>query len=226
MKTVVQIGKLFKDKNLFNQALTHKSWVNENKNQRETNERLEFLGDAVLEFVVSSELYSHFPDKEEGYLTPFRANLVNTVNLGNYAKEIGLGQALFLSKGEEDGGGRENISILADTVEAIIGALYLDRGIAVVSTFIQEALLKDLDQKVQAPLKDAKSTFQEQVQAEGKETPKYKILQEDGPDHSKTFQVAVFVEKEQIASAFGKSKSEAEQNAAQKALAQKSRQQV
>lgn len=223
MKTVAQIGKLFKDKKLFDQALTHKSWVNENKNQRETNERLEFLGDAVLEFVVSSELYSHFPDKEEGYLTPFRANLVNTVNLGNYAKKIGLGQALYLSKGEEDGGGRENVSILADTVEAIIGALYLDRGTKIVANFIHEALLMELDQQMRAPLKDAKSTLQELVQAEGKETPKYKIIQEDGPDHSKTFQVAVYVEKVQIASAYGKSKSEAEQNAAQKALDQKNK---
>ena len=118
--------KNFKNKSLLDLALTHRSWVNEHKGVRTSNERLEFLGDAVLEFVVSKEIYKKFPDKEEGYLTALRANLVNTVSLTEIAKKLNLGSILYLSKGEEESGGRTNPSLLADTVEAIIGAIFID----------------------------------------------------------------------------------------------------
>src|SRR3989344_6126521 len=127
MNDLDSLSSLFKNKELLKQALTHRSWVNENPKERGSNERLEFLGDAILEFLVSKEIYLRFPDKEEGYLTALRANLVNTQNLAKIAEKLKVGDKLFLSKGEEDGGGRENPSLLADTVEAIIGAIYIDQ---------------------------------------------------------------------------------------------------
>src|SRR5688572_1645344 len=129
MTDITSIKKGFKDPALFDLALTHRSWVNEHKGIRTSNERLEFLGDAVLEFIVSKELYSQFKDQEEGYLTALRANIVNTVSLAEVAKKLDLGSILCVSKGEEESGGRTNTSLLADTVEAIIGAIYIDRGI-------------------------------------------------------------------------------------------------
>src|SRR3989339_238035 len=138
MTNITTLSKSFKNKNLLEQALTHRSWVNENPEIRGTNERLEFLGDAILEFVVSKEIYKMFPDQEEGYLTSLRANLVNTKNLANLAIKIGVGEKIFLSKGEEDGGGRNNPSLLADTVEAIIGSLFLDQGLEAAEKFIIE----------------------------------------------------------------------------------------
>jgi len=198
MTTIPLIKQNFKNTSLFDQALTHRSWINENPGIRGTNERLEFLGDAILEFVVSEELYNRFSDKEEGYLTALRANLVNTINLSFVAKKLDLGPALFLSKGEDEGGGRENTSLLADTVEAIIGAIYLDQGLQSAS--------------------NAKSRLQEKVQAMGFPTPKYKVARESGPDHSKTFLVQVFVDNKILGEGEGKSKSEAEQVAAESAL--------
>ena len=183
----------FKNKDLLTQALTHKSWVNENKGSRESNERLEFLGDAVLEFVVSNELYIRFPKKEEGYLTALRASIVNTVNLAEAARKMGVGESIFLSKGEEEGGGRDNPSLLADTMEAIIGDFFIDQGIA-------------------------KNKFQEFVQSQGLATPQYKVAEESGPDHDKSFTVNAVVGKETWGTGKGKSKSEAAQLAAEKAL--------
>jgi len=209
---------LFDDKNLLAQALTHKSWVNEHPGERESNERLEFLGDAILEFVISKDLYVRFPSKEEGYLTALRANLVNTQNLASLAIKLGVGESLFLSKGEEDGGGRKNTSLLADTVEAIIGALYLDGGVSMVQTFIKENLITEIPEKVKEPLKDPKSRLQEYVQAKGKAAPKYRVLEESGPDHEKRFIVEVFIESESWGKGEGKSKNQAEQAAAEKAL--------
>src|SRR3989344_6116818 len=145
MTDTTKIKENFKNKDLFDLALTHRSWVNEHKGIRTSNERLEFLGDAVLEFVVSKELYAKFPDQEEGYLTALRANIVNTVSLAEIAKKLDLGSILFVSKGEEESGGRTNTSLLADTVEAIIGAIYIDRGILDAEKFITENLLVDLE---------------------------------------------------------------------------------
>lgn len=218
MKNILKLNSLFNNKNLLDLALTHKSWVNENPGKRGSNERLEFLGDAILEFVVSEQLYEKFPDKEEGYLTALRANIVNTVNLAKTAKNIDLGKAIYLSKGEEEGGGRENSSLLADTVEAVIGALYLDQGLPASENFIKENLLFDIEIKTKQPLKDPKSRLQEYVQAKGLPTPKYRVFKESGPDHEKNFQVEVVIDNKSWGLGEGKSKSLAEQKAAENAL--------
>jgi len=218
MTDIKTLEEKIKDKDLLARALTHKSWVNENKDKRLSNERLEFLGDAVLELVVSQALYEQFPDKEEGYLTALRANLVNTTNLARVAKKLGVGQILSLSKGEEEGGGRENPSLLADTMEAIIGALYLDQGYEVVSEFVEVNLLKDVPEKVKQPLKDAKSRLQEEVQAKGMPAPRYKVVKETGPDHAKNFVLEVAVNGKVLGVGKGNNKSVAEQNAAERAL--------
>lgn len=218
MTNIQTIKSEFKDKDLFDLALTHRSWVNEHKGVRKSNERLEFLGDAVLEYVVSSELYSKFPDQEEGYLTALRANLVNTVSLAEVARKLELGSILYLSKGEEDGGGRENTSLLADTVEAIIGAIFIDRGLTEAQKFIETNLLIDLEKRAREPLKDAKSRLQEYVQSLGLTPPKYQVIEESGPDHDKKFVVEVVVDGKPWGKGEGKSKSTAEQEAANSSL--------
>jgi len=208
----------FKNKNLFKQALTHRSWVNENSENYGTNERLEFLGDAILEFIVSKEIYTKFPVEEEGYLTSLRANLVNTKNLSGVAIKLGIGEMIFLSKGEEDGGGRTNPSLLADTVEAVIGALFIDQGIEASAKFIEDYILIDTDEKASLPLKDPKSLLQEKIQATSLPAPKYQVISEDGPDHNKKFTIEVVINGKSVARGVGKSKSEAEQDAATNAL--------
>ena len=212
------LKKLFSDDELLAQSLTHKSWVNEHPGERASNERLEFLGDAILEFVISKTLYSAFPDKEEGYLTALRANLVNTENLANLAKKLEVGRYIYLSKGEEEGGGRDNPSLLADTVEAIIGAIFLDQGLELVEKFIRLNLVSEIPEKVSRPLKDPKSRLQEFVQSEGLSTPRYEVTGETGPDHKKNFVVEVSVGRKPLGAGEGKSKSEAEQKAAENAL--------
>lgn len=212
------IKKLFKDEDLFNKALTHKSWVNEHPSERRSNERLEFLGDAILEFVVSTKLFRNFTKKEEGYLTALRANLVNTVNLSSVATKLSIGNMIYLSRGEEEGGGRKNKSLLADTMEAIIGALYLDGGIKKASAFIEKHILSELDTKTKEPLKDSKSMLQELVQSKGYPAPKYQVYKENGPDHSKKFGIKVLFANNRFAKAVGMSKSEAAQKAAKEAL--------
>lgn len=218
MKKIEELRKKFKNPEIFDLAMTHKSWVNENPAKRGSNERLEFLGDAVLELVVTHHLYTKFPDKEEGYLTNLRANIVNTTNLANLAKNIDLGASIFLSKGEQTAGAK-NKSLLADTVEAIIGAIYIDSGMKEAQKFIEENLLSDLEIKLKEPLKDAKSRFQESIQAKGLGAPKYKVVKISGPDHARLFSVHVLVKGEVAGEGTGKSKSEAQQKAASQALA-------
>lgn len=218
MKNHDNLVKMFKNKNLLELALTHRSWVNENKGTRESNERLEFLGDAILEFVVSKELFKNYPDQEEGYLTALRANIVNTVSLANIAKKLEVGASLYLSKGEEEGGGRLNTSLLANTVEAIIGALFLDQGIGHASRFIKQNILSEVPNIVKQPLKDAKSRLQELVQAMGLSTPKYEVVEESGPDHAKQFRISVVVDGKRWGEGTGKNKSEGAQEAAKKAI--------
>lgn len=208
----------FNNQNLLKQALTHRSWVNENSDNYGTNERLEFLGDAILEFIVSKEIYNKFPNEEEGYLTALRANLVNTKNLSQVATKLNIGNMIFLSKGEEDGGGRLNPSLLADTIEAIIGALFIDQGILAAEKFVSENILVDIDNKTKLSLKDPKSLLQEKIQAKNLPAPKYQVVSEVGPDHNKEFKIEVLVNGKSIASGVGKSKSEAEQDAAFNAL--------
>ncbi len=216
---IEEIKKKFKDKKIIEEALTHRSWVNENKGEkRDNNERLEFLGDAILEFIVSKHLFFQFPKKNEGFLTTLRSNLVNTTGLASVARELDLGRHLYLSKGEEETGGRTNPSILADTVEAIIGAIYIDQGLENTEKFIEENILYKIKDLIKKPLKDPKSRLQEKIQAEGMPAPKYVVVKEMGPDHQKTFVVRVSINGELLEEGVGKSKSEAEQQAAQKAL--------
>ncbi len=215
---MTNLSNLFKNKELFDLALTHRSWVNEHKNVRKSNERLEFLGDAVLEFIVSREIYSAYPDEEEGFLTALRANLVNTTSLADIANKLELGRIIHLSKGEEEGGGRTNNSLLADTVEAIIGALFMDQGIDKAEEFIYDNLLINLAERAKLPLKDSKSLLQEYVQSKGLSTPKYKVISETGPDHSKEFVIEAVVGDKTWGRGDGKSKATAQQEAAKNAL--------
>src|SRR3989344_6782369 len=163
MKSFNELKKSFKDAKLLNTALTHRSWVNEHKNQNRSNERLEFLGDAILEYVVSDLIYVQFPEKEEGFLTALRARIVNTESLSEASEKFALGKFLLLSKGEEDTGGRSNHSLLADTLEAVIGAVYLDQGLVSCNNFIKEKIIPNLEEISKEPLKDPKSLFQEYV---------------------------------------------------------------
>lgn len=199
-------------------ALTHKSWLNENPGVRTSNERLEFLGDAVLELIVSEELYRRFPDNDEGFLTALRANLVNTKNLAGIARKLSLGEKLFLSKGEEASGGRTNESLLADTMEAVIGATYIEEGFDAAREFIKENLLSQVDEKAREPLKDPKSSLQELVQSRKLRAPIYRTVKEEGPDHKKHFVIEVSVDGDVIGTGEGSSKSEAEQNSAKAGL--------
>lgn len=214
----MNLEELFKNKKYLRLALTHKSWINEHGKDVESNERLEFLGDAVLEFIVSKELYNRFPTKEEGYLTALRANLVNTVNLAEVAVNLKLGEKIYLSKGEEDGGGRNNPSILANSIEAIIGGLFLDGGIDKAEDFIKDNVIVKIDEKIKSPLKDAKSRLQELVQAQGFSAPKYEVVEEKGPDHNKIFTLEVSINGKVVGKGEGKNKSEAAQDAANSAL--------
>jgi len=195
--------------------------LNENKNVGEHNERLEFLGDAVLELVITSYLYRRFKDKNEGELTAYRSALVNTHSLSRTAEAIGLNDYLLLSKGESRDTGRARAIILADTVEALIGSVYLDRGYDAAANFISRCLLEtiDIDEIIEKKLwLDAKSRFQERAQEETGQTPTYKTMKETGPDHSKVFTLGVFIGDTQIATGSGLSKQEAEQKAAEKGL--------
>lgn len=218
MTNLILVKQSFKNKDLIDQALTHRSWVNEHKGIRTSNERLEFLGDAILEYIVSKELFAEFPDKEEGYLTALRANLVNTVSLSEVAKALELGEYLFLSKGEEESGGRTNPSLLADTVEAIIGAIFIDRGVEDAEEFVRVNLLVDIKKRAASPLKDFKSRLQELVQSQSLPAPKYQVVTETGPDHNKTFVLDVLVGGQAWGRGEGKSKAQAEQEAAKSAF--------
>lgn len=208
----------FKDQNILITALTHRSSLND-PNIKESYERLEFLGDAILEMLISSFLFNKYPDKMEGYLTAARSAIVRTETLSQIAKTFNLGSHIRISKGEESTGGRNNPSTLEDVTESLIGAIYIDGGLEAASDFFNRFIVPQADQIVdENKLKDAKSSLQEIVQARGLTTPLYQIIKEMGPDHDKTFETAVIVDGRQIATGIGKSKQEAEQKAAQKAI--------
>ena len=217
-----KINVQFKDINLLKKACTHRSYLNENKGANlEHNERLEFLGDAVLELVVTSFLFRKYPDKNEGDLTSYRSALVNTHSLSRVAAHLGVDEYLLLSKGESKDTGRARSIIHADAIEAIIGAVYLDQGYDAAANFISSQLLEvvDIDEIVEKKLwLDAKSRFQEKAQEMTGLTPAYKLMKETGPDHNKMFTLGVFIGDVQIATGSGLSKQEAEQKAAEKAL--------
>lgn len=217
-----RIGVEFKDISLLRMACTHRSYLNENRGSGlEHNERLEFLGDAVLELVVTSFLFRKFPKKPEGELTAYRSAIVNAVSLGKVAEHIGLNEFMLLSKGESKDTGRARFIILANAIEAVIGAVYMDQGYNAAANFISEKILDliDIDEIVSKRLwLDAKSRFQEKAQEKAGVTPSYRTLKESGPDHDKQFTLGVFLGDVLIASGAGPSKQEAEQKAAEKAL--------
>ena len=217
-------GVSFKNKALLEQAFTHRSFINENKeNGREHNERLEFLGDAVLELVITGFLYKKYPKATEGDLTAYRSALVNATTCAKVATDLGVNDFLLLSKGEaKDASGRARQFVLANTLEAIIGAIYLDGGFEVVKKFISDNISPLIDDIVKkGEWIDSKSLFQEQAQEAVGQTPIYKTIKEIGPDHDKRFTVGVYIGKELIGTGEGKSKQDAERVAAEKALATK-----
>lgn len=213
-----KLGVDFKDKNILHRALLHRSYLNENSNEKESNERLEFLGDAILEFIVSEHLFLKFPTEDEGHLTALRSKLVNTTSLAQVAKDLGLGESLYLSRGEEKSGGRQNTGLLANTTEALIGALFLDQGIEIAKKFVFDHITTIVAQVVKKSLKDSKSLLQEYVQADGYPAPVYRTVSEVGPDHAKQFLVEVMVGKSSYAQGGGLSKQIAAQEAAERAL--------
>ena len=210
----------FKNKDLLIQAFAHRSFLNENPDFKLShNERLEFLGDAILEQVVTEYLFSKYPKKPEGVLTSWRAALVNAKMLAKIAQELDFNDFLLLSQGEQKEMGRARQYILADTFEAFIGALYLDRGIKSCKKFVKEHLVKELPDIIKTGLyKDAKSGFQEQSQEKLGITPTYNVLKESGPDHAKRFIVGVYLKDKLVAKGEGFSKQEAEESAARRAL--------
>lgn len=208
----------FKDQNLLTTALTHRSCLN-NPKTSDSYERLEFLGDAILEKMISVFLYNKYPDKMEGFLTAARSATVRTESLSAISTKYGFHDFIKMSKGEESTGGRNNPSILEDVIESLIGALYLDGGPEAAQAFFDQFILPNANQTIsEDKLKDPKSLFQERVQAKGLNSPIYQTINATGPDHSKIFEVSVLVNDNPIATGSGKNKQEAEQQAAEKAL--------
>ena len=218
-----RIGNTFRDKKFLETAFTHRSFLNENRAPgREHNERLEFLGDAVLELAVTEFLFAKYPTKPEGDLTAYRAALVNTVSISECATVLGMNEYLLLSRGEAKDTGRARQIILANAFEALIGAIYLDQGYLAAKDFIAKQLFSKADEIVEKKLwQDAKSKFQEVAQELLGVTPNYKLVDQSGPDHARHFTVGAYVGDERIAIGEGQSKQEAEQAAAEKALAVK-----
>ena len=214
-----RLGLPFSDILLLNRALTHRSYLNEHPEAVEDNERLEFLGDAVLDFLVGAWLYNHFPEMSEGELTRMRSALVRTDMLGEFAREIGMGEVMHLGRGEDEGGGRERAAILCGMFEALVGALYLESGLDAVRIFI-EPMLEEATSLILAAHNDhdAKSRFQEWAQSQGLGTPIYRTIASYGPDHAKTFEVEVMVDGQPYGRGVGKSKQAAAKSAAGSAL--------
>lgn len=212
----------FNDQALLERALTHSSYANEHLNDPSPaadNERLEFLGDAVLDFIAGAWLYNRFPDIDEGRLTSLRAALVKVGTLAEFARESGLPEHLRLGKGEIDTGGRNRANILGDAFEALLGALYLDQGVDAVQAFLVPFFERSTPDIVSANLdRDAKSRLQEWAQGAMGCTPRYRLVSTEGPDHAKTFTVGVYLDNELMATGIGTSKQMAEQLAAREAL--------
>lgn len=214
------IGTKIKDENLYIKAFTHRSYLNEHPEYNNpSNERLEFLGDAVLQLVSSEFLFEHYQDSPEGDLTNFRAAIVCTTSLAKEAARLGYGEFLLLSNGEEATGGREREYILANTFEAVLGAIYLENGISQCKKFVEKELLYKIDDIIKnESYKDAKSKFQEMAQEKLGITPNYEVEDSWGLDHKKTFKVAVYLDEEKYGEGEGKSKQRAEQKAAKNAI--------
>lgn len=209
----------FNDKQLYERVFTHRSYLNESRGQIKSNERLEFLGDSILSFVVSSHIFKKYPEFKEGELTNLRSIMTNTETLSEIGRKMELGKYLKLSRGEESGGGRNNKSILANTYEALLGGIFLDQGLEAAREFVTETILNHEDEIVEDQgLKDPKSYLQEVVQERFKVSPTYSILKEEGPDHDRTYTVGVAVGEQDLGTGVGHSKQEAEKNSARAAL--------
>ena len=213
-----KIGYTFKDEKLLYEALSHSSFANENKKMRNSNERLEFLGDSVLSIVVSDYIFEHFKHLPEGELTKLRASLVCEKALFEFSKQIELGKFIFLGKGEEMTGGRERASIVSDAMEAVIAAIYLDGGIEPASKHIMSFIPKDISPEHSTSFHDYKTSLQEIIQKNPEEKIEYHLKGESGPDHNKKFTVQVLLNNNVIGEGVGKSKKSAEQDAAKEAL--------
>ncbi len=213
-------GIVFKNKDLLTQAFVHRSYINENRSFGIThNERLEFLGDAVLELVITDFLFREYPEKPEGELTAYRSSLVNATTCADIATRLGMNNFLLLSKGESKDTGRARQYILANTLEAFIGAIYLDQGYEKAKGFIEKEFTPLIHDIISAKsFIDSKSLFQEKAQEFEGITPSYKTIKESGPDHEKKFTVGVYIGKDLVATGEGNSKQDAEQEAARKAL--------
>lgn len=215
-----KIGAEFNDITLLKEALTHRSFVNENRKDKvRHNERSEFLGDAVLELIVSEYLYKEYPERPEGELTSFRAAAVRTESLAETSRTLKVGEYLFMSHGEEATGGRDKDYLLANAFEAVLGAIYLDQGYASSEKFVNTFLIPKIADIVKYRRDiDSKTKFQETSQSLFKHTPTYKLVSAQGPDHEKTFVMAVYVRKTKYGEGAGKSKQRAEEEAAENAL--------
>lgn len=221
-KLFQKIGFSLESEDLLKEAFTHRSAVNEYSGIRRHNERLEFLGDAVLELITTDFLFNMMPNRPEGELTNIRSALVRGEHLAHVARNLEMGQYLVLSKGEERSGGKEKDYLLANLVEAFIGAVYIEKGIVVVKDFIAEFILSDLDSILKArDYIDSKSEFQEFVQEKVGVTPYYQVQSESGLDHEKTFIINAFVGDLNVGEGIGKSKKEAQSKAAENALSNK-----
>lgn len=214
-----KIGINFNNPDLLKNAFIHRSYLNEHKNFKGlSNERLEFLGDSVLSIIVSKHLYQELPTSPEGELTQYRAALVRTETLANIGKELELGKYLFLSKGEEDTGGRTNTSILANTYESLIGSIYLDQGVDTAEKFITSTILSNWKKLLKNAVYDSKSKLQEILQRLHHQSPSYNLISTWGPDHAKSFEMGVYLGSKLLGSGKGKNKQEAAQSAASDAL--------
>lgn len=214
-----KLGVAFKDPAIIEQAFVHRSYLNENKQFAQSNERLEFFGDAIISFVVALYLYRQFPQAAEGDLTNYRASLVSRKFLGRVGTELELGKYLYLAKGEEDAGGRNNATVLSNTFEALIGSIFLDQGISVTTDIIERFVLSAIGDIISNNLyRDHKSALQETVQSRYHKPPVYQVIGEEGPEHAKVFTVGVYVNDKLIGQGQGKNKQEAEQQAAFEAL--------
>lgn len=214
-----RLSLTFSDWLILSRALTHRSYLNEHPDALEDNERLEFLGDAILDFIVGAWLYNRYPEMQEGELTRLRSALVHTEQLAEFARDLQIGQALKLGRGELQAGGRERSALLCDVFEAVIGAIYLDQGLEAVETFLSPLLNLAVDDiLLNHKDEDPKSQLQEWAQAQGFSAPTYITRNISGPDHSRIFEVDVQVGKTILASGSGRSKQAATKDAAKKAL--------
>ncbi|MBR3593799.1 MAG: ribonuclease III [Clostridia bacterium] len=214
-----KIGYSFKDKSLLRLALTHSSYANENGNPAHCNERLEFLGDSVLSIIVSEYIFAKFKNSLEGDLTKLRASLVCEKSLCEFSKELGIGDHILLGRGEEQNGGRQRPSILADAFEAVLAAIYLDAGMEQAKQHVLRFITEELKHRDNEVFKDYKTTLQEVIQRNREEQLTYVLTDESGPDHNKSFTVEVRLNSNVIGVGTGRSKKQAEQSAAKQALA-------